>query len=299
MIPAHSWNPGPILRVNSVGTSSCIAVLLIACSHGTDQNQIDLGAGFNQASGVGFNAEATVIAPAIDGSGAIYVGGAFTSYNGATTNRIVRLSGAGTIDPDFSTGTGFDSNVTTITPLNDMSGRIYVGGSFAHYNGASANRIARLNPDGTLDQSFSIGTGFDGAVTGIAPTGDGSGAVYVIGGFTTYAGASANRIVKLDAGGSVDSGFDSGTGFGGAPFGIPQTIALANDGSGSIYVGGTFTAYNGVSTQSVVRLKSTGALDSGFLPGTFLGGGANVFSVAAANDGSGDIYVGGLFFRCF
>lgn len=299
MIPIPFQNRGTILRVSSACTSSCIVLLLIACSHGGDQNEVDLGAGFNQASGSGFNAEALVIAPAIDGSGTIYVGGAFTAYNGTAANRIVRLNGTGTIDSGFSIGTGFDSNVTSIAPLNDGSGRIYVGGSFAAFNGASASRIARLNPDGTLDASFSAGMGFDGAVTGIAPAGDGSGAVYIVGGFTKYNGTAANRIAKLGASGSVDGGFSSGSGFGVAPVEIPQAIALANDGSGSIYIAGTFTAYNGTSTQRVVRLKSDGTLDSGFSPGAFLGGMANVFSLASANDGSGDVYVGGLFFRCF
>src|SRR5260221_4409376 len=137
MIPAPLQEPGPILRISSVCISFCIAVLLIAC-HGGDQNEVDLGAVFNQARGSGFTAEALVIAPAIDGSGAIYVGGAFTAYNGAATGRIVRLSGIGTIDSGFSTGTGFDSNVASIAPLNDGSGRIYIGGSFTAYNGASA-----------------------------------------------------------------------------------------------------------------------------------------------------------------
>jgi hypothetical protein len=34
-------------------------------------------------------------------------------------------------------------------------------GAFSNFNGSSCNRLARLNADGSLDTSFSLGVGFD------------------------------------------------------------------------------------------------------------------------------------------
>jgi hypothetical protein len=48
------------------------------------------------------------------------VGGLFTSYNGTTSNRIIRLNSDGSVDSSFNIGTGvsggspFDGNVQFI-----------------------------------------------------------------------------------------------------------------------------------------------------------------------------------------
>ena len=46
-----------------------------------------------------------------DGSGNLYVGGAFTLTTGSTVNGLVRLKADGSVDPTFVIGTGFDSTV--------------------------------------------------------------------------------------------------------------------------------------------------------------------------------------------
>jgi hypothetical protein len=86
--------------------------------------------------------------------------GDFTTYNGTSINRIVRLNTDGSIDNTFSIGTGF-SNACYIGKL-DSNGKLYVGGFFTSYNGTGANYIIRLNSDGSRDTTFNMGTGFDG-----------------------------------------------------------------------------------------------------------------------------------------
>ncbi|HKO30911.1 MAG TPA: delta-60 repeat domain-containing protein, partial [Nitrospiraceae bacterium] len=88
-----------------------------------------------------------------DGSGNVnvYVGGAFTSYNGTVVNDLVRLQANGTVDPAFATGTGFNNTVFSIAPAGDKSGNLYVGGQFTSYQSITIGRIARLKSNGSVD----------------------------------------------------------------------------------------------------------------------------------------------------
>ncbi|MGH6690775.1 MAG: hypothetical protein ACREF4_08870, partial [Gammaproteobacteria bacterium] len=256
---------------------------------------VDLGAGFNDASGSGFNNIVFSAAPANDGSGNVYVGGGFTTYSGTATNRIARLKADGILDTSFNVGAGFDDSVFSIAPAMDGTGDVYVGGAFATYNGTPANRIVRLKADGTVNTSFNIGTGFIGGpgslgiVTSIATANDGSGDVYVGGDFIVYDGISVGGIVRLNANGTVDTGFAIGTGFSS----LVHSVAAANDGSGDVYVGGSFSFYNGAPVNGIVRLNANGTADQGFAIGN--GFSFDVFSIAPANDGSRDVFVVGEF----
>jgi hypothetical protein len=44
--------------------------------------------------------------------------------------------------------------------------------AFSNFNGSSCNRLARLNADGSLDTSFSLGVGFDKNVYALAVQSD-------------------------------------------------------------------------------------------------------------------------------
>ncbi len=243
--------------------------------------------GFTRSNG--FDSGIDTIAPAADGSGDIYLGGLFNSYNGTASNRIIRLNKDGSIDSGFNIGTGFDSLVDIIAPANDGSGDIYVGGDFSSYNGTSSNGFLRLNQDGSIDSGFNIGSGFDGIVISVVPATDGTGDIYVGGHFAHYNGTASNNLVRLHSDGSVDTAFNVGTGFDSDVY----IIAPATDGSGDIYVGGFFTSYNGTTSNNIIRLHSNGSVVSDFNVGTGFNG--YVGSIAPATDGSGDVYVGGGF----
>lgn len=186
---------------------------------------------------------------------------------------------------------GFNSPVSSIAPASDGSDDVYVGGSFTAYESFVANRIARINNDGTFDPGFVSGTGFDRSVFTISPRSDGSGDVYIGGSFTSYNGNVVGGIARVNLDGSFDTGFDTGTGFEdiGSGVAVVGQITTAVDGSGDIYVAGTFTGYNGTAINSwLVRLNDDGSLDMGFNAGANAWG-ENGF--ALANDGSGDVYV--------
>ena len=100
-----------ISRLRGAGFVAALAVLAMACH--SSENDNGVGAS-NQPPA--FNNTVLSITPAADGSGDVYVGGDFTTYNGAQTIRIVRLNANGTIDPAFATGVGFNGSVHNIVP---------------------------------------------------------------------------------------------------------------------------------------------------------------------------------------
>ena len=190
---------------------------------------------------------------------------------------------AGAKDPSFDTGVpvGFDSNVSTI--LQQSDGKILVGGWFTSYQGVAANRIIRLNSDGTRDPSFNTGTGFDFDVDTLAIQTDGK--ILVGGWFTSYQEVAANRIIRLNSNGSIDTSFNIGTGFNNTV----STLAIQSDGK--IVVGGQFTTYQGVSANRIVRLNSNGSIDTSFNIGTGFNNWVNTLAIQS----DGKIVGGGTF----
>jgi uncharacterized delta-60 repeat protein len=211
----------------------------------------------------------------------IIAGGYFTSYNGTSQNNITRLNSDGTRDTSFTIGTGFDYFIDAIAIQSD--GKIVAGGYFTSYDGTSQNSITRLNSDGTRDTSFTIGTGFDLAINGIAIQSDGK---IVVGGyFTSYNGTPQNNITRLNSDGTRDTSFTIGTGFNDEIYGI----AIQSDGK--IVVGGYFTSYNGTPQNNITRLNSDGTRDTSFTIGT----GFDFFIRGIAIQSDGKIVAGGYF----
>jgi uncharacterized delta-60 repeat protein len=257
-------------------------------SDGSRDAQLDPGTGVQGR--IANDRTIYALAVAADGSGDAWIGGPFTVYNGTGQNRFIRLNADGTVDVTSPQGSAFTGSILTIARTEDGSNDLYVGGGFTIYQGALITRIIRLNADGTPDPAFVVGTGFNNTVDVILPSVDGSGDLYVAGGFSSYQGVSANGIVRLNSDGSRDNGFALGTGFNGNV----NALAFAPDGSGDLYVGGSFSSYQGVSANSIVRLNSDGSRDNGFAIGTAFGSGL-VMTLAPLIDGSGDLYVGGGF----
>jgi beta-propeller uncharacterized protein DUF5122 len=274
-----------IPRLYGAGHIAALVLFAMACS---SENNIN-NAGSNQTPS--FNNTVLSISLAADGSKDVYVGGDFTTYNGAQAMRIVRLHADGTINPAFAAGVGFNGSVRSIVPADAQSGNVYAGGDFTTYTGIQKARVVRLTANGTLDPSFAIGTGFDNTVNIIAPAGDGTGALYVGGAFSTYNGRPANSLVRLNADGTVDPGFVTGAGFNSAVF----SVVPVGDGSGDVYVGGAFTIYNGIPANHITRLQSNGTVNLAFATATGAGFDNTVQNMTLADDRSGNLYVGGDF----
>jgi uncharacterized delta-60 repeat protein len=217
--------------------------------------------------------------------GKILVGGGFSSYSGVTRLNIIRLNTDYTIDGSFIIGNGFNTTVRTIILQSD--GKILVGGDFTTYSGVSYNRIIRLNTNGSIDNSFVIGSGFNtNYVDSIQLQPDGK--ILVGGSFASYSGVSSNNIIRLNTDGSVDPSFVIGTGFSGGG-GNVNSITLQSDGK--ILVGGAFTTYSGLTRNRIIRLNTDGSTDTSFVIGT--GFDSTVQTISLQSDGK--ILVGGDF----
>ena len=129
-------------RVYAAGLVVAVALVAMACNNGDDNN--------NSAPTPlpSFNNTVLSITRATDGSGDVYVGGDFTTYDGAQAIRIVRLNNNGTIDPGFATALGFTGSVRSIVLSGNQGANLYVGGDFTAYNGIQKNRIVRINANG-------------------------------------------------------------------------------------------------------------------------------------------------------
>ena len=267
----NSWNStgvGRIVRLNSDGTRD------------TDFS-----------TNIGTGANDYVVSIAIQSDGKIVLGGGFTTWNGTTVGRIVRLNSDGTRDTAFTTnnGTGASSAVQSITLQSD--GKILVGGSYTSWNGTTVNRIVRLNSDGTRDTTFTTntGTGANDSVDLIAIQSDGK--IIVGGGFTTWNGTtSMGRIVRLNSDGTRDTAFTTNTGTGANSY--VTSITMQSDGK--ILIGGNFTTWNGTTgIGRIVRLNTDGTRDTAFSNNIGTGGNDYVYSIAIQSDG--EIVVGGSF----
>ena len=232
----------------------------VARQHITKVNSSDysLDTTFDSASGFSTNEVNTAF---LDSNKDLYLAGNFTQYKGATASRIVKLNGiTAATDATFSTGTGFNAIVNKIALQSD--GKIIAAGNFTNYNGTSINRIVRLNTDGSIDGTFSVGTGFNLAVNTLDIQSDGK--IIVVGNFTNYNGTNINRIVRLNTDGSIDGTFSVGTGFNFQPF----ALKIQSDGKVLVGVSATFT-YNGSSSYNgLIRLDSNGSIDSTFTIGS-------------------------------
>ena len=171
----------------------------------------------------------------------------------------------GSIDPSFNTvdvgfgnGDGASSAINSTALLPD--GKILIGGSFNTYNGTPCGYLARLNPDLSLDTSFNAGTGANSSINNVTLLPDGK--ILIGGYFSEYNGTACGRIARLNADGSLDTSFNTGTG----ADNFISSVALQTDGK--IIIGGRFTLFDGVSRGQVARLNADGSLDTSFDVGT-------------------------------
>ncbi|HTL55963.1 MAG TPA: Calx-beta domain-containing protein [Candidatus Limnocylindrales bacterium] len=229
----------------------------------------------------------------LQADGRLVIVGAFSQFDSVPRHGIARLNADGGLDTSFDPGAGADDVVTAVAVQAD--GHIIIGGFFTAINGTSRNGIARLNGDGSLDASFDPGAGVE-PLTGHpqvhAVSLQSDGKIVVGGYFRTVNGASRDGIAQLNNNGSVDSGFDPGTGLEGY-----VALAVAAQTNGQVLVAGIFPSINGISRKSIARLNATGSVDGTFVvPGGGVGGSnalERVYALAAQPDGK--VILGGDF----
>ena len=263
---------GTFQSVNNVPTN-CFVYLN---SDGSQDTSFDIGTGFGSA----------VSSITLQSDGKILCGGLFTSYQGSTQNRLIRLKLDGLKDTSFDIGTGFNGTVRSIKTQSD--GKILIGGGYTTFQDLEQYFLVRLNSNGSKDTSFDIGTGFNGVVGEVFSIEvQSDGKILVGGNFTTFTGTTQNRLLRLNSDGSKDTSFDIGTGFNSTVY----KVAIQSDGK--ILVGGAFSTYQDSTQNRLIRLNSDGSKDTSFDIGTGFSGTSSVWSLAIQSDGK--IMAGGSF----
>jgi uncharacterized delta-60 repeat protein len=237
----------------------------------------------------------TVLAIALQPDGKIVIGGSFTAVNGIGRNRIARLNSDGSLDTTFNPGTGADHLVYDVVVQPD--GKILLGGSFFSVNSFTIYGVARLNANGSMDNSFvspipppsfipSANPPILNTINSIALQQDGK--IMIAGIIIENYGTPFMRfttVIRLNTNGSVDASFVRGNINSNA-----MKVAVQPDGK--ILIGGFFTTINGVNRNRIARLNTDGSLDTSFNPGA--GADHGVSSIFLKPDGK--ILIGGNFF---
>ncbi len=211
---------------------------------------------------------------AIQPDGKIVITGSFTQFDGVNRLAIARLNRDGSLDTGFLATplSGVEPSSQGYVLALQPDGKVLVGGLIytssyqAFFNGGFASGVWRLNANGTLDTSFDIGPGAHTAaafnqlrnVYAIAVQPDGK--VLVGGNFTGFRNQAVNRIVRLNANGTVDDTFRTNVGSGSND--DVDAILVQNDGR--IVLGGRFTSFDGNAINYVARLEANGSFDASF-----------------------------------
>lgn len=205
---------------------------------------------------VGAGANGLVRSVAVQADGRIVIAGDFTAVTGQARGRIARLGGEGTLEgtATFNTGTGADTTVYCVAQQGD--GKLVVAGNFTTLNLLPRVRYGRLHADGTVDPTFTTGTGASALVNSVALQTNGK--ILIAGNFTAVAGAPRNSIARLNVDGSVEGtgSFNAGTGANGGV----RSVAVQEDGE--ILLGGVFTTVAGISRNSMARLANDAVTQS-------------------------------------
>ncbi|MEK7678485.1 MAG: Calx-beta domain-containing protein [Verrucomicrobiota bacterium] len=194
--------------------------------------------------------------------------------------------GAGSLDQTFNPGTGAEAGNTNaaVRALKlQADGQIVIGGDFTRFNGDLNHvRVARLNLDGSLDNTFKTTNGPNNSVKAMELS---DGKVLIAGAFNTIGTIVNNRVARLSATGTFDSTFN-------LPLGLNaevNTVALQPDGK--VFIGGMFTGVSAAGRNRITRLNGDGNWDDSFNPGS--GADYTVHSIVLQSDGK--VIVGGAF----
>ncbi len=221
--------------------------------------------------------DSTVWVVAVQADGRILIGGSFNQVGTFTRNHIARLNANGSVDagfdPDISGVSGVRVRAIAVQP----DGKLVIGGNFDTIGGATRNRIARLNADGTVDALFNPDAQAEVLALALQPDGK-----LVVGGFfLAIDGLPRAYLARLNANGTFDMSF-----IGGAAQAITD---LAIQPDGKILASGIDVVIGGVNVNAMNRLNTDGSVDTTFQSSP----NNNVETLELQADGK--IVIGGLF----
>lgn len=200
---------------------------------------------------------------AVQDNGKVVVGGTWSwSFSVGPWNAragLVRFNADGALDPTFQhriEGVSDPAGFLWTDRLDLQSDGRIIGLCQVPTASDTARKVIRFNTDGSVDPSFSSGTGIENSCciwpwwTALEIYPDDR--ILVLGGFDTYNGTVRRRIARLSANGSLDPTFDPGASLDLVNF----DGGLAIQPDGRIICGSRFLTYQGASRHNVVRIGS-------------------------------------------
>ena len=236
------------------------------------------------------NPDSTVTALALDGSGALYVGGDFASIGGQSRNSLAKLSatGTGAADASWNPGTLTSSSesgnyyAAPVSALNlSIPNTVLVGGAFSSIGGQSHLGLAALS----TSDGVALSTDYDALrqPTVYAIAAEPGGGMIVGGDFNSANALPRNSLLRLQADGSLDTVWNPGAD------GAVSQIAI-NAATSAIYVAGSFITIGGLYEYGLAKIAGNGVVDPTWTPAP------DCEPVTAVTlDACGNVYVGGCF----
>ncbi|MBK9989575.1 MAG: hypothetical protein IPP19_02265 [Verrucomicrobia bacterium] len=244
---------------------------------GTIDTTLAIGTGLVSGTSTG-----RVFSLAVQSDGRILLGGDFTAFNGTARGNIARVDSTGALDTTFNPGAGCNSSVSSVAVSS--TGKIFAAGYFTTYNSSPAANHVRLSSTGVQDMG-TTGTITSDGMAKVLPI---SGGKMIVGGDFTLANKTARTcFARVNANGSVDTTFATGT-----SSGVSRVDALALQSDGRIVAVGDFDRLNGMTANGIARFNADGTPDTLFTPGAAFGTGT---AAAVQVQSNGRLIVGGRF----
>jgi uncharacterized delta-60 repeat protein len=169
------------------------------------------------------------------------MGGWFTSYNGRDFNRLVKLKPDGSADTSLNAYYGDRTAVYSI--VVEESGKLITSGHSLNDQGLFRREIVRLNPDGSVDESWPGKT--NEKTESILQQQDGK---LIIGGyFSMVNNVEARSLARLNPDGTLDTTFKVSCD------NFVWTVAPARDKQ--ILIAGAFRSIDGIPVGGVARIN--------------------------------------------
>ncbi|WP_316844510.1 DUF5008 domain-containing protein [Pedobacter psychrodurus] len=183
-------------------------------------------------------------------------------YDLTRMRQMVRVNMDGSMDSTFhynksTRQSAVGANGVILDAMMQTDGKLILVGTFSSFNGVQANRIVRLNLDGSVDNGFSAGSGANGDIYSIRYNST-TNKIVVAGAFTSFNGKASSGINLLNADGTNVSTFNGQIITGG----IASFAGQLNNGK--IIVSGSFNKYGDYLRQGFMVLDANGQLAVGY-----------------------------------
>ena len=226
------------------------------------------------------NYSGTIYALSLQQDGKIVVGGDFNNTNSSQFKKIARLLPNGSFDMSFNSGIAPNEKILTTAVQSD--GKIIIGGQFTIVNGMFRFGLARLLPNGDLDNAYNVSCSGEVSSCKLQP----DGKLLIGGHFWEVNGVNHRSVARINEDGTVDNSFQTGNTVD-ASF-ITEISVLPN---GKLLMAGAFYTSGFLHLRHLARFQPNGELDYTFNMGN--GPNSTVQSFEVQPDGK--IFICGSF----